>query len=206
MPPNVLHRNHFSFRATRLQTLRLLDKSIVDVMDYQLIPASAPPQMVRIAGSAAAAHDAASRIRTMAAEPTLNCSHTLESGSIPRRPWEKIRIDIYALAQPAPDGSRCMLEVEDRYTHVKMKFPVRDSTSESIVQCLLQKVFSRYGLPQNIGGIDGSPQLVLEVAQKIHELTKVNLLHAIPPHHPQESRRSAVLEKEDVDSSDSCDR
>ena len=93
------------------------------------------------------------------------------------------------------DGCRYMVVIVDSFTRLTEMFAVRDTTSETVVQCLLH-VYARYGSPTTIR-CDGGPQFCSEVTKKFHDLTAVKHLQVIP-YHPQangkvESRQGQVM-------------
>ena len=158
--------------------------------------------------------------RVMAAEPTLQYSQTraecaalvkscaicqkirgldskvkIRFSSITKQPWEEICIDTLTFSEPDLDGCRYMVVIVDSFTRLTEMFAVRDTTSETVTQCLLQ-VYSRYGSPTTIR-CDGGPQFRSELMRKFHELTNVKVLQVIP-YHPQangkvESRQGQVM-------------
>jgi hypothetical protein len=74
-------------------------------------------------------------------------------------------------------------------------FPVKDTTAETIVQCLL-RIYSRYGSPATIR-CDGGPQFRSDLVKQFHSLTQVKILQVIP-YHPQangkvEARQGQIM-------------
>jgi len=114
---------------------------------------------------------------------------------INKHPWEEISIDTLTFSSPDADFCRYMVVIVDSFTRYTEIFPVKDTTAETIVQCLL-RIYSRYGSPTTIR-CDGGPQFRSDLIKQFHSLTQVKMLQVIP-YHPQangkvEARQGQIM-------------
>ena len=114
---------------------------------------------------------------------------------ISKHPWEEISIDTLTFSSPDADFCRYMIVIVDSFTRYTEMFPVKDTTAETVVQCLL-RIYSRYGSPTTIR-CDGGPQFRSDLIKQFHALTQVKILQVIP-YHPQangkvEARQGQIM-------------
>ncbi|XP_059160867.1 uncharacterized protein K02A2.6-like [Physella acuta] len=99
------------------------------------------------------------------------------------RPFEKIAIDIIGPLQPtSARGHRFVLTVVDLATRWPEAFPLKNTTSEDTVNCLIQ-VFSRAGFPDTILSERG-PQFTSEITRQISCLLGIKQTFT-SPYHPE---------------------
>ena len=163
---------------------------------YQLIRASAPLHMLRIAGAEGAAADThrsfsfqvlnfdLAGVSKAQRKLVFRCT----SGSM--QPWEESIVTVVPTQPTAsPVCCRYIVLVQDSFTLMPHMFHVNDCSSATVAQCMMQ-VYSAYGCPTRPRVIiDSPPQFRSRLAQELHEITKAQCAHAkfprVVPCHQQ---------------------
>ena len=64
--------------------------------------------------------------------------------------WERIAMDIVGPVRESRKGYRYILVISDYASRFVMTIPMKDQTARTVAKCLVQKVITKYGAPQNV--------------------------------------------------------
>ena len=65
-------------------------------------------------------------------------------------PWSKVSIDISGTHPRSRTGSEYILTVMDHFTKWAEAFPIRDHNAHTVAKVLLDRLFSRFGMPEEL--------------------------------------------------------
>jgi len=99
------------------------------------------------------------------------------------RPFQIIAIDIMGPLPRATSGHVYILSIVDYFTKWLEVFPLRNIQSQTVVDCLVNNVFTRYGVPTQIHTDQGG-QFESQLFQGICETLHIHKTRT-SPYHPQ---------------------
>ncbi|XP_059158115.1 uncharacterized protein LOC131942318 [Physella acuta] len=107
----------------------------------------------------------------------------LQSPTLANKPFQKIAIDLIGpLPTPSKRGHRFILTIVDLATRWPEAFPLKSTTSQDIVNVLLN-LFSRIGFPETVIS-DRGPQFTSDLTRQFTDVLGINQVFTTP-YHPQ---------------------
>ena len=99
------------------------------------------------------------------------------------RPWQQVAIDLVGPFPPTSRGNRWILVLSDHFTRWQDALPLPDATANTVAQVLEERIFSYFGLPEQLHSDQGAQfesQLLAELCSKWN----IRKTHTTP-YHPQ---------------------
>ena len=91
---------------------------------------------------------------------------------IPLNPHEKVAIDIFGPLPETRSGNKYILSIQDRLTRYTLLLPMKNETSESILNNLMEHYIYVFGAPQVIL-TDQGQNFLSELVQQFEEMFKI---------------------------------
>ena len=95
-------------------------------------------------------------------------NHNMQVFETPPYPFSHIAIDVIGKIKPSQEGHEYILTVICMLTNFCEAIPLKDQTSEDIVDALVNQIYTRYGPPRIVHS-DNGPSLVSRLTREVHE-------------------------------------
>ena len=99
------------------------------------------------------------------------------------RPWQQVAIDLVGPFPPTPRNNRWILVLSDHFTRWQDALPLPDATASTVAQVLEDRVFSYFGLPEQLHSDQGA-QFESQLLSELCEKWGIKKTHTTP-YHPQ---------------------
>lgn len=99
------------------------------------------------------------------------------------RPWQKVAIDLVGPMPLTPRGNRWILVLTDHFTRWQDAIPIPDATAPVVAEVLDDRVFSYFGLPEELHS-DRGAQFEGDLMTELCRLWRV-MKTRTTPYHPQ---------------------
>ena len=96
-----------------------------------------------------------------------HANHPMQIFDTPPRPFSHIAIDVIGKIKPSKEGHEYILTVICMLTNFCEAIPLKDQTSEDIVDALITHVYTRYGPPIAVHSDNGAP-LLSKLTKQVH--------------------------------------